>query len=94
MDRRECRVSKTLCLDRCVRKRQGRVCKSGWHRQSSGEMGDAAIVDEDVPGTPEVPVHHSFPDNNRIPILKAVNLDHKARETGTILGSLDADKSG
>jgi hypothetical protein len=57
-------------------------------------MGDAAIVDEDVPGTPEVPVHHSFPDNSSIPILKAVNLDHKARETGTILGSLDADKSG
>lgn len=57
-------------------------------------MRDPAIVNEDVPGTPEVPVHHSFPDNSSIPILKAVNLDHKARETGTSLSSPDADKPG
>lgn len=41
----------------------------------SGEMGAAAIVDKGGPGTSEVPIHHGFPANSSIPILKAMNLD-------------------
>lgn len=57
-------------------------------------MGDVVIVDEDVLGTFEVFVYYSFFDNNRIFILKVVNLDYKVRETGIIFGFLDVDKFG